>query len=1078
MVQRLWHYPRLENNGLILEFPSPRRVTHHSQRVPSTLTKRKVVTEQLQCSKKKLFAGESYTYGLQLNLYQPRTLDSYARYYFSKDNTTQRAEKEMSLSTVCYRFWILQFRDISPFLSYAFSDRADNAFMFFQKVDTLDFYFNDEKEYSQIVLDDTLEVWHHHCLVFTHPTYKLYVDGKFAKEGRLGADSGVIPLNGTLYLGHDQDSYDGGRDPEQTFSGYLSQVNIWDYLLNEDDIKNIAECRINLRGNIISSDITPFETSQAEIDTAEITTFCQASKKAIFIPEQMYPDQAIEFCKLADAVLYLPENSEENTQLVTQAQLFNDICVGNSYRLMYLGVTDNAKEGEWLRVSDGQPMAYSNWFVGEPNGDTKDNCVVLRRNDDHWGDIVCDYELCFACGRTHEDYLQLRGLCEEKEHQTRFALEGHIESKPYFRGYYSMMIYYSGNKDWFLINANTNTTLASLSFSRPSQYPIGRHTWQVQSPFCTNLVGDSVVLGLSICTTQQFMCTDGSCVHRSVRCNLLDDCLDRSDEENCTLVVLSDMYQNYKPPPGQAFGIPLKIAPEVNLVRFSQIDDLNLAFSLEIEVALVWIDRNVRFNNLKSEEGKNQLSEEEVEAIWTPRIEFLNINDGRLQLLKSGVYARQVGDPDPPVFTDVTMDTIYQPKSSRLVQRQQYYASFNCQFYLFSYPFDTQTCQIIIKLASADRKVIDLENATVTYSGLRYLSKYEVKNMNILLVPTGGYAVMEVTFDLERRYSLLVLTVFLPTFLLLGIGYGTLYIKPKDFDVRSMMSLTTLLVLYTMFDQVSSNLPDTAYIKMVDLWFFFCIFVIFSINLVHIAVEFLPPGDEDDDIFRRRDLVSPVIDGSVKFVSLVVATGLVKFVSLVVATGLVKFVSLVVATCLVKFVSLVVATGLVKFVSLVVATGLVKFVKLAVATGCQVCEFSRGHWYSQVCELVVATGLVNLVKFVSLVVATGLVKFVSLVVATGLVNFVSLVVATGLVNFVSLVVATGLVNFVSLVVATGLVNFVSLVVATGLVNFVSLVVATGLVNFVSLVVATGLVNFVSLVVATGLVTATRDKALL
>ncbi|XP_064085620.1 serotonin-gated chloride channel mod-1-like isoform X2 [Macrobrachium nipponense] len=336
----------------------------------------------------------------------------------------------------------------------------------------------------------------------------------------------------------------------------------------------------------------------------------------------------------------------------------------------------------------------------------------------------------------------------------------------------------------------------------------------------------SVVLGLSICTTQEFMCTDGSCVHRSVRCNLLDDCLDRSDEENCTLVVLSEGYQNYKPPPGAAFGIPLKISPEVNLVRFSQIDDINLAFSMEIEVALVWMDRNLYFNNLKSEEGKNQLSEKEVEAVWSPEIEFLNINDGRLQLLKTGVYARQVAEPEPPVFTDVKMDTIYQPKSSRLVKRQQYYASFNCQFELFSYPFDTQTCQIIIKLASADRKVIDLE----------------------------------VTFDLERRYSLLVLTVFLPTFLLMGISYGTLFIKPKDFDTRSMMALTTLLVMYTMFDQVSSNLPDTAYIKMVDLWFFFCIFTIFSVNIIHIWVEFLPPGD-DDDLFSRRDRVSPITNG-------------------------------------------------------------------------------------------------------------------------------------------------------------------------------------------------------------------------
>lgn len=59
------------------------------------------------------------------------------------------------------------------------------------------------------------------------------------------------------------------------------------------------------------------------------------------------------------------------------------------------------------------------------------------------------------------------------------------------------------------------------------------------------------------------------------------------------------------------------------------------------------------------------------------------------------------------------------------------------------------------------------------------------------------------------------------------------------------MSLTTLLVLYTLFNQVSQALPDTAYIKMVDVWFFFCIFLIFFLIVVHILAENLPAGSPD-----------------------------------------------------------------------------------------------------------------------------------------------------------------------------------------------------------------------------------------
>ncbi|KAK7084549.1 hypothetical protein SK128_015649, partial [Halocaridina rubra] len=483
----------------------------------------------------------------------------------------------------------------------------------------------------------------------------LYIDGVLGTQGTLGAESAIIPLNGTLYLGHDQDSFDGGRDPDQTLTGYIAQVNIWDYPLNEDIIWKLANCESNDKGNILSTDTMTMETAEVTIETAYIATFCKASERAIIIGEQMLPHLADRFCKLADARMYIPKNDEENSILFNDSRQFSDKCSGNSYRVMYLGATDAAEEGVWSKISDGQPISYTKWFPGEPNGGLKGNCIALRRNNPSWGDILCDLDLCFPCGRTHYDFLQLRGMCDLVEHQTRYILDGYINLKPFFKGYYRMLIYHSGNKEWLLTDTHTNTTYAELVMLTSSEFPIGRHTWKVVSPFCERLVGSSVVLGLSNCTTEEFMCTDGSCVHRSVRCNLQDDCLDRTDEENCTIVIFSDRYHNYRPPPGVAFGIPLKITPVIDLIRFSKIDDINLAFHMEIEVALVWIDRNLRFKNIKSEEAKNKLSDEEVDGIWRPEVEFLNVNDGQLQLLKSGVYVRQVGDPDAPLFNDVQM---------------------------------------------------------------------------------------------------------------------------------------------------------------------------------------------------------------------------------------------------------------------------------------------------------------------------------------------------------------------------------------------------------------------------------------
>ncbi|XP_047474204.1 uncharacterized protein LOC125028766 [Penaeus chinensis] len=630
---------------------------------------------------------------------------------------------------------------------------------------------------------------------------------------------------------------------EFSLSKCYRTVNLWDYALREDVIRSIANCTTNDQGNVLALDTAPVELSEARVEVLAVEALCTRRPRFVIVPERKTPTEAAAFCELADSRFYIPTEGESNARLFNDSRQFVGACGGKSYKLLFLGATDEEEEGRWVRTHDRRPISYTAWDSGEPNGGRKRNCLVQSKYNERWGDVECGQELCFVCGRTNADFLQLRGLCHEDEHQTRFLLDGYIHGKPFFRGYYTMLIFHSGDKEWLLQDTAGNVTVAVLSLAQETGFPIGRQTWRMSSALCGVPAGAAVVLGLSICTTQEFMCTDGSCVHRSLRCNLRDDCTDGSDEQNCTIVHFSDSYHNHRPPPGPSVGAPLEIAPAVELIRFSKIDDINLAFNMEIEVALAWTDSNVRYKNLKQQEGWNKLSNLEVERIWSPDVEFLNVNNGELLRLKSGVFVQRRGEADPPIFTDVKMDTMYQAQTGRLVQREQYYGSFNCHFGLFNYPFDTQSCSILIKLASADTQVIVLRNGSVSYSGLHKLPKYSIQNIAFQLNTRSDYAVLEVTFDLERRWSLLVLTIFMPTFLLLGIGYGTLYIQLQAFQVRAIMTLTTLLVLYTLFNQVSSALPDTAYIKMIDMWFFFCIFLIFSVIVVHISVERLEPGE-------------------------------------------------------------------------------------------------------------------------------------------------------------------------------------------------------------------------------------------
>ncbi|XP_050732627.1 uncharacterized protein LOC127006593 isoform X2 [Eriocheir sinensis] len=792
------------------------------------------------------FDDETRVFGLQTEAMGPGRSDVFLRYKFGSEGSIGRplVVREM---TACYRFRLAQYREAgSMFLSYAYSDTMDNALLFFQIFDTLDFYYNDVKESARLRLqvDDTLGRWHHHCFVFAHPSFRVYIDGEVAAEGRMEGRRAEVPLNGSLYVGQDQDVYDGGLDASQSLSAHMAQVNIWDHAVSPATVSRVARCQDNPRGNILSFDTDDsVEAANVTVEAAHISTFCTRVPDFVIVPRVSTLEEARTFCGLTNASLFIPEDEESNKKLFSQSRMFLDTCGARSYRLLFLDASDDATEDRWVVGSSGRPLVFQNWAPGEPNGGRKGNCVVMRKSDGKWFDTLCSERYCFACLRTPHNYLLLRGLCEPREDTLRLYLTGYINEQPYFRGLYKFMIYFS-NGSWLLRDTGEDAILASFT-PIENEYPLGRRRWEVLSKFCHHPIGSFVSLGLSSCTNYHFMCSDGSCVARSVRCNLQDDCADGSDEDNCSIIEFGDKYFNYRPPPSGTFGQPLPVEPLVDLVRFSKIDDINLAFNIEIEVTLAWRDRNLNFRNVRSEEGKNRLSKSQVLEVWTPEVEFLNIYDGRQQDLKLSVVVRENRPADPPLFNDVRMDTVHSPLNVQLVKRQQYSASFSCNFLLFNYPFDTQNCSILLRLASADRDVVVFQNATAIYRGMRNLHKFIILHEEATLLNDTHYSVIKVEFQLERRYSLLVLTIFVPTFLLILVGYTTLYIQLPAFQVRSIMSLTTMLVMYTLFSQVSNDLPDTAYIKMLDTWFFFCIFLILSIIFLHVTVEHLPEGNAD-----------------------------------------------------------------------------------------------------------------------------------------------------------------------------------------------------------------------------------------
>ena len=433
-------------------------------------------------------------------------------------------------------------------------------------------------------------------------------------------------------------------------------MNVWGSLLQEDVIAAMASCATNPHGDIFSTDVHSVEVVNAAEETRPVAELCRKEMGFVIVPEKWSLRRSLHFCTAANSEMFVPESDELNEQLFIETRQFLDKCSGKSYRFLRLGATDGTSDGDWRRFSSGSALKYTSWASGEPNDGAKSDCMVMRKSKSGWGDVDCKDDYCFSCLKDVDKFLQIRGFCFAKEHHTRFLLDGYVNEAPFFRGYYGHAVFMSEAGEWVLRNVLTNTILAIMTKRRSLtvDYPLGRHVWRAMSPFCLNLAGDTIEMSLSSCSTSDFMCADGSCVPRGVRCNLLEDCVDGSDEDRCDLLELSDGYHGHRPPPGVTPQDPLIITPSVNIVRFSHVDDINLALLMELEVVLSWTDRNLKFKNLKRN-VENKLSSKEVERVWRPETEFLNVNGGEQQQLKQVVFVEQTDQADPPLFNDVMM---------------------------------------------------------------------------------------------------------------------------------------------------------------------------------------------------------------------------------------------------------------------------------------------------------------------------------------------------------------------------------------------------------------------------------------
>ena len=71
------------------------------------------------------------------------------------------------------------------------------------------------------------------------------------------------------------------------------------------------------------------------------------------------------------------------------------------------------------------------------------------------------------------------------------------------------------------------------------------------------------------------------------------------------------------------------------------------------------------------------------------------------------------------------------------------------------------------------------------------------------------------------------------------IALFTLFIDKSHFEVTIMVALTSMLVVYTLHQSISANLPQTSYMKMIDIWLVSGLIVPFLIIAILVIMDYM-----------------------------------------------------------------------------------------------------------------------------------------------------------------------------------------------------------------------------------------------
>jgi hypothetical protein len=131
-------------------------------------------------------------------------------------------------------------------------------------------------------------------------------------------------------------------------------------------------------------------------------------------------------------------------------------------------------------------------------------------------------------------------------------------------------------------------------------------------------------------------------------------------------------------------------------------------------------------------------------------------------------------------------------------------------------------------------KLIQLEPYELIYQTKEILTQFKLVGKYFV---TNDTSALQIKLVFKRILLYHLVSTYFPMLCLLIIAEVTLFFDEANMQAAIALTLTILLVMYTMYQGISSLMPKTAYLKFIDVWVFFCLLVPFIVFLIEVAWE-------------------------------------------------------------------------------------------------------------------------------------------------------------------------------------------------------------------------------------------------